>query len=100
MQRDEGITLIFSGKAVAVIKCDLQGRGMRLNENIWNRDLVLEVWPLTLVMGVFIAANVEPGPSVECTFFDMCGVVERCIISDFIAFVDRTPKFSRGKLYS
>ena len=100
MQRDEGITLIFSGKAVAVIKGDLQGRGMRLNENIWNCDLVLKVWPRTLVMGVFIAASVEPWPSVECAFFDMCGVFERYIISDLIAFIDRTPQFSRGRLYS
>ena len=100
MQRDEGITLIFSGKAVAVIKGDLQGSGMRLNENIWSRDLVLEVWTLALVMGVFIAAAVEPWPSVECAFFDMCGVVERWIISALIAFVDRTPQFSRGRLYS
>ena len=65
MQRDEGITLIFSGKAVAVIKGDLQGRGMRLNKNIWNCDLVLKVWPLALMMRVFIAANVEPRPSID-----------------------------------
>jgi hypothetical protein len=51
VQRDEGITFVFGGEIVAVVKGDLQGRGMRLDENIWNSGLVLKVWPRAFVMG-------------------------------------------------
>ena len=64
---------------------------MCLDENIWNCNFVLEVWPRAFVMGVFIAANVEPWPPVERAFSDMCGVFERYVISHLITLVDRAP---------
>src|SRR5262245_48466516 len=72
---------------------------MRLDEDIWNSDFILEVWPLSLVMRVFIAINVEPRPAIERAFFDMRGVFERYVISDLIALVDCAPQLSRGRLH-
>src|SRR5579863_7809112 len=51
---------------------------------------------LARVSGVLIASNIEPRPSVESALLDVCYVVRRQIVAQFVALVHRGPKLARG----
>jgi len=54
---------------------------MGLHEYVGDRDLVLEVGPLTRVPRIFVPADEVPGPAVKGAFDDMRRVLERRVVA-------------------
>src|SRR5205085_1064078 len=90
---------VFGREPVAGIDRELQRGRMRLEQDVGNDDLVLEVGPLALVARVFVRADVIPGPAVEAAFAHARDVVGRQIVAEPVALVGRAPQVAGGRMH-
>src|SRR5258705_4520223 len=71
---------------------------MGLHQHVRNTHLVLQVRARSLVAGVLVAADVIPGPAIECALLDLSGVFERRVVAKSVALVDDAPRTAGRRL--
>jgi len=57
---------------------------MRLKQDVGDRYLVLQIGPLALVPGIFVAADIEPRPAIKRIFADARHVVGHEVIAEAV----------------
>jgi hypothetical protein len=92
MQCHECPALVRGREVLALIKDDLKGGGVGLDQHVGNSDLVLQVGTLALLARVLVRPEVVPGPAIECAFLDLRCVLERSVFAEFVALVDDAPR--------
>src|SRR5438552_4818126 len=64
MQRHEGIAMIFRRKYIAIVKCQAESGGVRLDQNIRNHSLADRI-AVTRILRVGMRPDISVRPSVE-----------------------------------
>src|SRR5271166_1728620 len=71
---------------------------MRLDQDIGDGNLVLEVGPLPGMMRIFMAADVIPGPAVSGALAHTRHVIGHEVVAEPVAFVGGAPGHPSGRL--
>src|ERR1700733_563076 len=88
----ENVAAIVRRELRGVIERHAERGGVRLDEDVGNGDLVLQVRPLAFVPRVLVGADIVPGPAVERAFAYAGDVVGRRVVADAVALVGRAPQ--------
>src|SRR5664279_1392022 len=97
VQGDDGIAAIVCGETGPVIERQAERRRVRLQQDIGDGDLVLEIGARAGKAGILVGADVEPGPAVERPLLYAGDIVGHQIIAEAIALVGRTPGRAVGR---
>src|ERR1700730_3294635 len=87
----KAIAAIFGREVVAGVERHAERSRMRLTQDVGDRHLVLQIGPLALVPGIFVAADIEPRPAIKRIFADARHVVGHEVIAEAVALIGGAP---------
>src|SRR5580704_17145705 len=67
---------------------------MRLQQYVWNNNLISQLWMLALMARILMAADVPPGPAIEAAYLHVGDVVGHEVVSQAVALIDRAPQLT------
>src|SRR5690242_5010420 len=82
----------------ALVKRDPHRGRVGLNQNVRDRDLVLEIGALAWMIRVLMSTQVVPGPAEEGTLANPRDVIGDEIVAPSIPLVHRAPQLSRLRM--
>src|SRR5581483_7344208 len=94
----KAIAVIFCRKCIAGVERKPKRGRVRLDQDVGNGDLVLEVGPLTDVMRILVAADIKPWPAVERALLHAGDVVRNEIVAKAVTLVGRAIDVAGGRM--
>src|SRR5258708_8856574 len=85
----EPIAPLFARKCAGVVEGEPKRRRVRLEQDVGNTDLALQIGPLAGVSRVFVIADIVPRPAVERAFAPARNVVGHQIVPKTVALIGR-----------
>src|SRR5271165_5815505 len=95
----EGLAAIFEGKLCAIVEGHFERSRMRLHQHIRYSDTAAQIWPFARVTGVFVAADIKPGPTVKGAFAHPGHIIRREVVAEAVALVGRAPQLAGSGLH-
>src|ERR1700676_3347786 len=80
---------MVGGKCIAVVEYEAERSRMGLDQNVGSGNLPLQIGALAGVPWILVAADIEPGPTVECAVAHPGHIIRYQIVSHAVAFVGR-----------
>ncbi len=65
VQRDKRVAAVLGREGIAIVERRAQRGGVRLDQHLGHAHLTLEIGTLALQSGIFVVADVVPGPAVK-----------------------------------
>src|SRR5258707_5624852 len=92
--RRENVSAVFSGELTALIKSELQGSVVRLQQYVGRDFLILQFRMLPLMTGVLMAADVPPRPAVKTAFLHVGDVIRNKVVAEAVALIYGAPQLA------
>src|ERR1700728_4523525 len=86
----KAVAAVFRRECGAVVECQPERSRVRLDQDVGNGDLVLQVRPLARMMRIFVVADIEPRPPIARDFPHAGDVVGDKVVAESVALVSRT----------
>src|SRR3982074_2018224 len=96
----KSIAAIFRWKCIPVVEGEPKRSRVRLDQNVGNGGFPLQIRPFADAPRIFVAADIEPRPAVECPFAHTRDVIRHQIVSRAVAFIGRAIQVSVGWMNS
>src|SRR5580692_4795469 len=90
--RCKDVALIFCRELLALVEGQLKRGIMRLQDDVWSKDLFPELGMFALMSRVLVAAHIPPRPAVEPPVLHVGDVVRDQVIAECVALVHRAPE--------